>query len=659
MRIEEGMLIGKVTEVATGRSSAELRFDLARYGWNRTTGLAGVNGGSAGSWGGTSYATASFDDVTVYRALASNLAAPTGLAVTEVGSNQVTLTWADNSDNEDGFRIERSTDGVTFTRVAATGPDATRFVATGLNSRTTYYFRVRAYNAGGDSAPTSSAEVTTPEIAYEAVFRDDFEDNAINAADWSLVNGTWSEAGGVLRQSGTAFADEKKALVRSSEGATRVTALVRVDAWVDGEYARAGVTLLGRYNLVFTGRIPGQERVEFVHDGVAWSGWPSQAGEAGYAAFDWTPGQWYLFDMRIEEGMLIGKVTEVATGRSSAELRFDLARYGWNRTTGLAGVNGGSAGSWGGTSYATASFDDVTVYRAPGRHLVRRPGRGLRPDAAHRLSDGEHGRAAVRRVPPDAGRARIRIRILGRCRAGQDQGPTLPAPPARLIRVGLPVLEGVPCGGGCPEMAQPPPLRARRQPVRDGSPPGGKRDQHLDIRGRRLYTLWTNAAAVLAVSNRSDRHQHRSGRLKAVPHCLPPPPRALFPLPCQIETRPNDFVSPRRRGPTSSRMRTDLPDIPESGDSQTCRNRTTPMIVVEFGMAARRPPRGRGAGPRPRPSKASNRGPCSRPSRVGARSAPRCAAGGRSTSPARSWSSTSPGPARRSGPRCAASPRPS
>ena len=168
----------------------------------------------------------------------------------------------------------------------------------------------------------------------------------------------------MLRQTGTANADEKKALVRSSDGATRVTAKVRVDAWVDGEYARAGVTLFGRYNLVFTGRVPGQKRIEFLHDGVAWSGWPSQAGEAGYATFDWSPGQWYLFEMRIEEGMLIGRVTEVATGRSSAELRFDLARYGWNRTSGLAGVNGGSAGSYWGTSYATASFDDVTVYRA-------------------------------------------------------------------------------------------------------------------------------------------------------------------------------------------------------------------------------------------------------------------------------------------------------
>ena len=71
----------------------------------------------------------------------------------------------------------------------------------------------------------------------------------------------------MLRQTGTAFADEEKALVRSSDGATRVTALVRVDAWQGGEYARAGVTLLGKYNLVFTGREAGQDRLEFVHDG--------------------------------------------------------------------------------------------------------------------------------------------------------------------------------------------------------------------------------------------------------------------------------------------------------------------------------------------------------------------------------------------------------
>ena len=149
--------------------------------------------------------------------------------------------------------------------------------------------------------------------------------------------------------------------------------------------------------------------------------------------------------MSIEEGMLIGRVTEVATGRSSAELRFDLARYGWTRTSGLAGVNGGSAGSWGGTSYATASFDDVTVYRATagtssgGLVASSAPTSPIAPPTANS--------AAPQFVESYLMQDRARIRILGRCRPGRDQRPTLPAPPARLIRVGFPVFEGVPCGG--------------------------------------------------------------------------------------------------------------------------------------------------------------------------------------------------------------------
>ena len=246
--------------------------------------------------------------------------------------------------------------------------------------------------------------------------------------------------------------------------------------------------------------------------------------------------------------MLVGRVTEVATGRSGAELRFDLARYGWNRTSGLAGVNGGTAGSVGGhllrdrllrrrhrLSTAAGTSSGGLVAASPRRRPVTAPTANV-------------GRTTVRRVLSDAGRARIRIRILGRCRAGQDQGPRLPAPPARLIRVGLPVLEGLPCGGGRPGMAQPPPPRTRRQSVRDGRPPGGKRDQHLDIRGRRLYTLQTNAAAVLAVSNRSDR-QASKWPLEGVPPLPFPASRGpLSRLPGQIETRPNDFVIPPTPG---------------------------------------------------------------------------------------------------------------
>ena len=43
----------------------------------------------------------------------------------------------------------------------ATGVSATSYSDTGLNASTTYYFRVTATNAGGESTPTSQASATT------------------------------------------------------------------------------------------------------------------------------------------------------------------------------------------------------------------------------------------------------------------------------------------------------------------------------------------------------------------------------------------------------------------------------------------------------------------------------------------------------------------
>jgi titin len=44
----------------------------------------------------------------------------------------------------------------------APNPSSTTYPVTGLRPRTTYYFRVRAYNSGGDSAYSSEASATTP-----------------------------------------------------------------------------------------------------------------------------------------------------------------------------------------------------------------------------------------------------------------------------------------------------------------------------------------------------------------------------------------------------------------------------------------------------------------------------------------------------------------
>ena len=88
-------------------------------------------------------------------------AAPSGLAATAVSSAQVNLSWADNSSNEDGFKLYRSTDNATFSRVATLGAGVTSYADAGRAASTTYYYRVLAYNAAGNSAYSNTASATT------------------------------------------------------------------------------------------------------------------------------------------------------------------------------------------------------------------------------------------------------------------------------------------------------------------------------------------------------------------------------------------------------------------------------------------------------------------------------------------------------------------
>ena len=88
--------------------------------------------------------------------------APTGLAATAVSASEIDLTWTDNSLSESGYRIEQSpVDDLHFVEIAVTGPNVTSYNATGLNAGTTYYYRVRAYNALTTSAYTSEKNATT------------------------------------------------------------------------------------------------------------------------------------------------------------------------------------------------------------------------------------------------------------------------------------------------------------------------------------------------------------------------------------------------------------------------------------------------------------------------------------------------------------------
>jgi len=87
--------------------------------------------------------------------------APTGLIATALSDDAaVELAWLDASDNEAGFRIERSLDGVDFTEIATTLPNCTTWTATTLVPNTQYYFRIQAFNGVGDSGYATDDAVT-------------------------------------------------------------------------------------------------------------------------------------------------------------------------------------------------------------------------------------------------------------------------------------------------------------------------------------------------------------------------------------------------------------------------------------------------------------------------------------------------------------------
>ncbi|HET6575613.1 MAG TPA: matrixin family metalloprotease, partial [Fimbriiglobus sp.] len=88
--------------------------------------------------------------------------APGGLVAIATTTTQVDLSWQDNSGNEDGFRIEQSTNGVNFTPVGTADANATSYTVTSLAADTTYYFRVQAVNGGGASAWSDTALAATP-----------------------------------------------------------------------------------------------------------------------------------------------------------------------------------------------------------------------------------------------------------------------------------------------------------------------------------------------------------------------------------------------------------------------------------------------------------------------------------------------------------------
>jgi hypothetical protein len=77
--------------------------------------------------------------------------APERLSAWTSAPGTVVLHWFDASDNEAGFKVERSSNGIDFAQVATLGPETTSYVDNDADAATRYYYRVRAFNGRGNS----------------------------------------------------------------------------------------------------------------------------------------------------------------------------------------------------------------------------------------------------------------------------------------------------------------------------------------------------------------------------------------------------------------------------------------------------------------------------------------------------------------------------
>jgi subtilisin len=90
---------------------------------------------------------------------------PSNLVATAVLPSQITLSWNDNNNFENGFQIIRS-DIFGETQVYTVGANITAFTDSGLIPSKAYTYQVRAFNNIGFSSVSNLSSATTPPCSY-------------------------------------------------------------------------------------------------------------------------------------------------------------------------------------------------------------------------------------------------------------------------------------------------------------------------------------------------------------------------------------------------------------------------------------------------------------------------------------------------------------
>ena len=159
--------------------------------------------------------------------------APRNLAATAITFQRIDLSW-EGVVEADSYEVQQSTDGVTFTTISR--PIVTQMMIFGLRPSTTYFFRVRAVNSGGESPWSNVASATTlaedqpaapTELRAVALSKSrillEWRDNSVNETRFEIQRST----GGAFVAVGKANADAQRFLDSGLRRATTYTYRVR------------------------------------------------------------------------------------------------------------------------------------------------------------------------------------------------------------------------------------------------------------------------------------------------------------------------------------------------------------------------------------------------------------------------------------------------
>ena len=139
-----------------GSTAQQIRNDLLTAGARPLSSLAGLT-----LTGGTLDIAAFLDAPNGNPPPVTMPNAPSSLTAKALNAGKgVSLSWKDNSNNENGFLIERK-NGTAWQTLASTAANTTTFVDVTAARRTTYGYRVRSFNVAGSSLSSNEVSIKT------------------------------------------------------------------------------------------------------------------------------------------------------------------------------------------------------------------------------------------------------------------------------------------------------------------------------------------------------------------------------------------------------------------------------------------------------------------------------------------------------------------